>query len=450
MDGAPPAFRDGVAALSEERFAAFVTALWEERERVVTRDGGLLRVEEPTGETRVVYPLAAGAECSVPVEADVVVAAADSPDSVSADVDVLGPADLYRLVRYAVPGPAGDRLLATHVDPALARSAPGGPGEPTRGHNGRGRSGPPATDGDGDSQSGEDWPPPSTGWALEESRRRTVLVAGGAFLGGIGTAVAVLRGGDDEPAADGQPSPATFLAPGLTEDGVADARALSVAHVDRLQEASYTVRATKTIHDGSGRLRSSWSVRVAVDEVRAFRARVATEGPLAPSLAGEPPAEAVFWSDRDTYLRRRTNATGTDYAEVRPRRQINDWYYWSNIVPVGGLPYSTREFYRDLFGTVETGAEEVAGGDAARVVGPTTRLDPPPPFLDRVDRDSPVGNLRLLGRVRPTGLVASLLLGYRGRLGGRPATVQWSIAYDAVGETTVDRPDWYGRATGGG
>ncbi len=453
MDRVPAAFREGLATLSAEQFAAFVAELWTERGRTVSRDGDVLRVTEPSGETRVLATLAAGEAGPLPSSVDVVVTADRSTPSVADEVELVDPAALYRLVRFGVSEAAGERLVETYVDPGLVeRFAETTPPASAQSET-------PASSADAGEPSGSESPepvdsnPPSDDpsntrvpWSTQVGvRRRTVLVAGGAFVAGLATAAAIRSGRSTD-----APSPPTAQrdlpsrrAPGLGADGVFDAERLATAHIARLQERSYTVRASKTIYDDAGRLRSSWAVRTAVDASRAFRAAVSTDGPDAPPLAGDPPASAVYWSDRETYLRRVTNATGTYASEFQPRRQINDWYFWSNIVPVGGLPYAAQEFYRDLFQVVSVDVRSGSGlKPSHRIVGGVETLDPPPLFLDAVDRQAPVTDVSLLGTVEDTGLVSALLLEYDGRIGDRPVDVTWTIEYVDLGATTVDRPAW--------
>lgn len=462
MANPPAAFGEALAALPPERFASFVADLWQARGWSVEREGAVLRVTDgPVGGDRVLFPRAAGDARSIPDGVDVIVAAGD-PDGLDVDARLVGPQAVYEIVRYGLEGRDSDRLATDYLGDAevLERPTPDAaddadategadtpdgdeaePAEPARGFAGSSPGflqGPEEEVADGE--------PARSG----RPTRRTLLLGGGAFLAGLATAAASGLGpfGSVGGSVRGTPTPsppADVAVPGLSADGVEDPRALAVAHADRLTDTSFTVATTKTLHAADGRLLSSFALDTRIGESRSFRVDVATAGPEGRPLFGERPASAELWSDRETYLRRVSTDEGTSYTEYSGRGEINEWYYWSSIVPFGGQPYSELRFYRDLFGVVPADVM-TDGAPPYRLQTADASLESAPIVFGALNNDDPVRRLDLLATVTPAGLVRSLSMRYVGTYKGAPVTVGWSIDYRALGETTVSRPDWADRA----
>lgn len=496
MPSPPPGFRAALAALSPERFAAFIADLWRARGRSVERDGRRLAVTKPgpTGET-VVCPVPAGEPGPIPDRVDTVVhAGGEPPVGLPPDTTVLGPADIYERLRYAIDRADADPLVTTYLDESVFPGSPsprslvpaeaddeaeaktteaaerdGASGETDE------RDGPSGEADERDGASGEtdergvasveadtalptitgtEAPTDGTG---RRFARRSLLVGAGGFLAGLGAAAAIGalespadRSTDPGPTAESATlqQPAGIPVPGLSRDGVTGPRTLAVGHIDRLQDRSFTIDSTKTIHAADGRLLSSLSLSVRLATSRSFRVSIATGGPQARPLFGESDARVELWSDRDTYLRKVTADGETRYTEYGARVTVNDWYFWSNIIPFGGPPYATLEFYRDLFELVPVAVASRDGdGEAPYVLTAVDqRIESSPLLLDSLDTASTIRDFDTSALVTAPGLIRSTRLAYAGPRNEKPVSVRWSIDYREVGETSVERPAWADRA----
>lgn len=130
------AFRALLAGRSRDAVAAFVADLWHARGMDVTREGDRLFVDGR--ELRVV---ADPADASPPEDGVLVSATPPGPD---ADDDVVGPADLHRMLLYDAPRERAATLFEDHFDRPLdgdwpvpasdePSGTPGGAGTPTGG-----------------------------------------------------------------------------------------------------------------------------------------------------------------------------------------------------------------------------------------------------------------------------------------------------------------------------
>lgn len=106
------AFRELVADLSGEAFAAFVADLWRARGHDVTRDGDRLHLDDAT--LRVVERVDPGEE---PTDDERLVAATPLPED--APEDAVGPADLRGLLLYGVERDRAAALFEEHFDRPL-------------------------------------------------------------------------------------------------------------------------------------------------------------------------------------------------------------------------------------------------------------------------------------------------------------------------------------------
>lgn len=111
------AFRRAIRGLSTDRFIAFVADLWRARDREVERGGGpVLSVRTPAGQVRRVCVRGAGDAPPSPGDFDALVVATDEGgEAVGADTDVVGPADLHRILHYAIERPDRSRLVSTYL-----------------------------------------------------------------------------------------------------------------------------------------------------------------------------------------------------------------------------------------------------------------------------------------------------------------------------------------------
>lgn len=467
MVAPPSAFRAGLAGLSTERFRRFVRDLWEARGRTVERDGDVLVVRRgPDRSPLRAICVTDELPATDAVDTDVIVTSQDPGDGAPASaITISGPTALYRQVSYAVDADDRDRLLRTYVDPALAdrvaSASAAYDGESRR--TGETGSDPPrceatATDPD---EADAAWRP----------SRRAVIAAGGMFLAGVGTTWAI--GGDDEaagrtedatpPAApvagvadrgnESSSRPPATTAPrpggvGITGGRVSPAGTLVSTHLDRLSETGSVITARKTVVDDADRITAALDIGVAHSPEHSFLARVSTQGPEGPTIVGEPPVDAAYWSDSERYLRRRSTADGTDYGAYEPTNELAEWYYWTQVVPFGGPPHTAVTFYRTLFGLVPTRAERASetADDATTIVAEGERLRTAPRIFRVVDDDQPISDLDLRASIDAEGIIRSLELSYAGRVDGASRAVTWTIEYERVGTVVVGPPPWYRRS----
>lgn len=233
------------------------------------------------------------------------------------------------------------------------------------------------------------------------------------------------------------------LAPGLTPDGVESPEALADGHAASLTNRSYRLVVNQTVRYENGTLREQLLLDLSVAADRSYLADTATTGPEAPVFLGTPPARAAFWSNGSVYTRRLTRDDQTTYTTFQPTDGAGTWQYWARTVPFGGRQASPREFLGRTFSSVpvqitrrvpaeDTVTYWLTGREA---VGPLPGVSDP----RAVDLDA---------RVTTNGLVRSLTLSYVGTVDGETVRVRWRVRYEDVGNTTVERPSWAGRALG--
>lgn len=249
---------------------------------------------------------------------------------------------------------------------------------------------------------------------------------------------------DETPARTVTPAPIPAddgLAPGVTRDGIESPVRLADGHASALANQSYTLTATRTVRYPNGTVRSGLRVRIALAEDRSYLAHASTAGPAGPAFLGDPPANATFWSNGSVYARRLARGDTVRYNTFEPVAGAGTWQYWTRTVPFGGGDGSPRTFLTRTFESVPTRVEErmirqnettyrVVG---ERATGPLGGVATP--------RD-----VRLTAHVTASGLVTSLSLQYTGRIDGVSVTVERTIRYERVGETSVGRPPWLDRA----
>jgi hypothetical protein len=232
------------------------------------------------------------------------------------------------------------------------------------------------------------------------------------------------------------------LAPGVTREGVVDARTLAAAHVAGLADRSYTLTATRTTREPNGTLRERLVLNLSLGADRSYLAHAETAGPHAPVFLGRPPASASYWSNGSVYARRLTHAGSTTYTTFQPTNGAGTWQYWARTVPFGGRGGNPRGFLTRTFTAIPTrttGRVADGGPTAYTVVG--TRATAP---IELGVEDPREVDLR--AEVTADGLVRSLTLTYVGTVDGRPVTVTRRLRYEQVGETDVPRPAWVDRA----
>lgn len=474
---APPApFRERLAELPPAQRRAFVADLWRARGHRVAPVGERRLVRQASGAADEVAYVGDPADPAIPDDVAVVVTSRAAAElSTATDARVVGPTALYRQLAYAIEPADREDLLAEYFEGALTTDTdrdpgptgaapvaqPGGDDRPRRaGDDERGaRAVGPDTPGDG-----------------RRLSRRAVLIAGGAVIAGVGSLAVLGSGGDTgrsdtaSPATaavgdreagatptprptEREPGTATPTEPrpgglGISGERVSAAGRLVAAHRDRLSNTSYRLSATKTVVDGTDRVTAGLTLAIALSADRGFLAFVTTRGPAGPTVAGEPPVDAAYWSDTERYLRRRTTPTGTDYGPYEPAGELAEWYYWSNVVPFGGHPQTVVSFYRTLFDEIPLRVAEAGDAEGTARTLRNARAGQPtaPAIFDRLDPDDGVTDLDLRLVIDPDGLIRSLSLAYEGRRDGAPRAVTWTVEYAGLGNTSVAPPPWYERS----
>lgn len=229
----------------------------------------------------------------------------------------------------------------------------------------------------------------------------------------------------------------TTLAPGLTEAGVERPGTLADAHAAALDGTSYRLLANRTVSYANGTLRESLTLDLALAADRGYLVETATAGHAAPVFLGTPPANATFWSDGTTYLRRLSRDDTTTYNAFEPREGAGTWQYWARTVPFGGGTANPRDFVADTFAAAETrlaGQVDENGSTQYVVVANATTA----PFDEEYVRPR---NVSLRSTVTAEGLVQSLTLRYEATAGGETVTVRRTVRY-RLGNTTAPRPAW--------
>ncbi|WP_123535608.1 DUF7537 family lipoprotein [Halosimplex salinum] len=194
------------------------------------------------------------------------------------------------------------------------------------------------------------------------------------------------------------------LPPGVTDSGVRDTDALLDAHQSLLETQSYTLR-----------------VRLRVDETRYtrfIRVETPTRYYSHDVLGGNDGNVTQFASGPFIYVR-------TAYAGITRYDRLDN-----TRPPESRTVRLSRQFLQ--VGDAVVSETTVDGRLAFVIRGNYSTL----PEMERIR------NVSIRAVVEPTGLVRSMNASYvrTGRTG--PATVTRSFAYDDVGETTVERPDW--------
>jgi hypothetical protein len=313
---------------------------------------------------------------------------------------------------------------------------------------------------------------------VDPSGRRLAPVALAGLLvlagcGGLGaTGGAGGEGGNDADATltpvdvPGDPSSRSSLPdlpPGITPGGVEDPFALARAHTVALEGRSYTVRSVVTLRHPNGTLRGRRRTvaRVGADR-RRFHVVHVTLGPRPPFRplrrgAVRAPGRSAFWSDGRRLVWSVSRPNGTVYGATPPGEYdpggAGVWERWRGPADTGGEDiYLVLNAVRT---TVSAGAGANASGSTVRV-GSTGRSSAGSvaeahsigaafeyPFGAEADT---VSGVELTATVGSNGFVREYRFAYVAGDEDARLRVVRRVAYSAVGTTTIDRPEWYGRA----
>lgn len=274
-------------------------------------------------------------------------------------------------------------------------------------------------------------------------RRATVVVALVVLLSGCS---GLTGGADSTPTLTPADTPATSsYPPGIDESGVVSPDALAAAHEERDDDLSYTLVSNRTVRFGNGTVRGEFRLRVALAENRSYLATISTAGAEGPVLLGSPPATATYWSNGETYARVLTRNGRTTYNTFTPPDQYaGTWRFWTRTVAFGGRSGYAGQTVRETFSAIPTrldGRERVDGTTRFRLTGgKATSTDFAAPEVDAVR------NLTLVATVDRDGFVHHIHYRFDGRIDGVSVRVERTITYRDVGNTTVEKPPWLGRA----
>jgi hypothetical protein len=278
------------------------------------------------------------------------------------------------------------------------------------------------------------------------ARRATLLLCVLLVLSGCS---ALLDADTPTPTPGVTPAPVpadAVVAPGLSPEGVVEPAVLADAHATAITDESFVLTAERTVRYTNGSLHSNLRVRVAVDADRTYLATAATDGPEAPVFLGQPPANATYWSNSSVFVRKLTRDGRTTYNDFdAPGSGAGTRSYWTDTVPFGGEGASARSFYGGLFAAVPVEVTDDPDSEAAYRLSGSGLVGNTTAFSGEVTN---VSDVRLVASVTERGLVSSLSLRYAGEVDGAPVEVTRTVAYEGVGETTVERPDWFERAVG--
>jgi hypothetical protein len=228
------------------------------------------------------------------------------------------------------------------------------------------------------------------------------------------------------------------LAPGLTERGVVDARALLDAHERFRENRSYTVATNLTERFENGALRRSKGVEARYGPgERTYELAATLAGPALPSVAdrtriwsnGERSARAVTVGGETTVYR--VNRSDVDLVDARTRY---------------ALATTDTNNLRTLFGSIAgERVRPVDSGNETRYRITADSLDDPP--VSAVRPIENVENTTFSAVIEPSGLIRSYRLTYTGTIDGRTVSGVETVRYTNVGATTIVRPEWANRTT---
>lgn len=219
------------------------------------------------------------------------------------------------------------------------------------------------------------------------------------------------------------------LPPGLSEESITDSDALADAHAEALANTSFTVRSRHTITTADGsRIFDRTSVRrVAADHSR-WSTVTTFERPY-PTVLVMPVKRMDFWYNGTHVLNRRRGPNGTEYA----------------IFPTVRAPYPTGRqtllsyYLRETSTTVSTDNGSIT---LHLTVRPENRLSASTPRVNVTEQTVTV-------TLTESGRVERYRTEYAGRLANDSDTSvegERVVRFTALGETTVERPEWVASA----
>lgn len=232
-----------------------------------------------------------------------------------------------------------------------------------------------------------------------------------------------------------RPTPVEALAPGLTRQGVIDPLAVAEAHESLLASRSETVRLRRAVRYENGDLRSRrvQETRVTGDR-RRFHTVITVAGPHPPFFGDR----LEFYSDGQTVVQATVLPNRTSFFRIPLKRYRAE----NDIDVVLSSPDAGAVFL--LFAAIETrmtASIERPGRTRYRLRG--TRLLRPGMLAEAEDVRNP-RNVSLSAVVDERGVLVQYSLRFDAILDGRNVTVAKSGSHSAIGNTTVEPPEWLG------
>lgn len=223
------------------------------------------------------------------------------------------------------------------------------------------------------------------------------------------------------------------FAPGLSESGVTDPAALSSAHAKHLRNRSYAVVSNLTVRglDGAVRARANTTKKIAHDPLRLTSWSDAS---------GEPRLVNFYQYDMAVWA----SENGTWYAIQRPNgttyRKVAD-----ELRP-SFAARTSRDTLFVLFSALNTTLADTETRNATTLYRVNSTGVSDPDVLASQLRVDSVRNVSLSALVGGQGLVREYHIEYTATLGNNTTRVERTVRFAALGETTVERPQWYDEA----
>lgn len=239
------------------------------------------------------------------------------------------------------------------------------------------------------------------------------------------------------PQAESTPTTPTATAPGRST-AAADYSAVAGAHRSLLGNASYTVHATQTIRYPEAGRHGVRQLSGRFDAAGRFHAELTRSGTV---YGVTSPTLTRYYADGQQVLVQ-PGRNRSEGVRVTARDELED--------PTAVLPMDPRfaSELRQVFATTRVVNLTQLARDGhpyqrvlVRVRGPVERSPPPPLVSTTVIR-----NLTAAIVIDERGFVQRFSVRYDASIVGKPAIVTLSARYEAVGDTTVERPAWAERA----
>jgi len=225
------------------------------------------------------------------------------------------------------------------------------------------------------------------------------------------------------------------VTPGLSARGVVDVDALARAHQAATEGHSYVWREWRGSGAPGASEANATDANGSVPLALVQRARVEREDTYA------------YWAEHQVV-----------YLGVRTRHRYNyseyvvDGVGYARLPSVewdtdGPIPLQAAAANRRIGGEAATAIRRYLAVGTANATVSRTTLDGRPAYRVRathvpIRTVDPVSNGSVSALVTPEGFVRSLSVAYTTRGFDGPRRVRYRFAYDRVGETTVDPPDW--------